>query len=96
MNDFCNGTENTMIKHTPTLAFRLRAAATLLLSLPAIVAAACFAHGHGALGSAGLLAVLAAAIAAGAAGAYLALSPLRSNRLSSTAAPRATAVVSHI
>ncbi|HEX4895679.1 MAG TPA: hypothetical protein VFV11_05045 [Solimonas sp.] len=49
---------------------RLRMAAVLLLSLPATVATACFAHGHGALGSWSLLAILATAIAAGAWGAY--------------------------
>lgn len=49
---------------------RLRSAAVLLLSLPSTVAAACFAHGHGALGSWALLAVLIACIVAGAVGAY--------------------------
>ncbi|HKY90990.1 MAG TPA: hypothetical protein VJM11_08120 [Nevskiaceae bacterium] len=44
---------------------RLRTAAVLLMSLPSIVASACFAHGHGSLSSLGLLAVLAATIAAG-------------------------------
>ena len=62
---------------TMSIESRLRKAATLLMSLPATVAAACFAHGHGAMGSLALLAVLAAAIAAGAVGAYLLLSLLR-------------------
>ena len=57
---------NTHIR--PEIA--LRRAAALLLSLPAIVATACFAHGHGALGSGALLAVLAVSSAAGAWGAY--------------------------
>ena len=56
---------------------RLRLAAVLLLSLPAIVAAACFAHGHGALGSGSLLAILAACFGAGAAGSYPLLKLLR-------------------
>lgn len=62
---------------TLSLESRLRKAATLLMSLPATVAAACFAHGHGALGSYALLAVLAAAVAAGGIGAYLLLSLIR-------------------
>ena len=62
---------------TMSIESRLRKAATLLMSLPATVAAACFAHGHGAMGSLALLAVLAAAIAAGGVGAYLLLSLLR-------------------
>ncbi|MCC2655862.1 MAG: hypothetical protein K0Q76_970 [Panacagrimonas sp.] len=56
---------------------RLRFAAALLLCLPAIVAAACFAHGHGAMGSPGLLAVITACIAAGAAGSYPLLQMIR-------------------
>lgn len=62
---------------TLSLESRLRKAAALLMSLPATVAAACFAHGHGALGSYALLAVLAVAIAAGGIGAYLLLSLIR-------------------
>lgn len=62
---------------TMSLESRLRKAAALLMSLPATVAAACFAHGHGALGSFALLGVLAAAIAAGGVGAYLLLSLVR-------------------
>ena len=62
---------------TPTIETRLRLAATLLLSLPAVVATACFAHGHGAMGSYSLLALLVAAIAAGAYGAYQVLALLR-------------------
>lgn len=62
---------------TAALESRLRTAARLLLSLPATVAAACFAHGHGALGSYSLLAVLVLAIVAGAGGAYLLLSLVR-------------------
>jgi hypothetical protein len=55
---------------TSSFESRLRFAAALLLCLPAIVAVACFAHGHGALGSHGLLAVISACIAAGAAGSH--------------------------
>ena len=51
---------------TSTFESRLRLAAALLLSLPAIVAAACFAHGHGAMPSTAFLATLFACIAAGA------------------------------
>ncbi len=57
---------------------RLKTVAALLLTLPAVVATACFAHGHGALSAPGLLLLLAAAISAGAAGAYLALGARRS------------------
>lgn len=72
----------------------LRFAAVLLLTLPASVAAACFAHGHGALGSTGLLAVLAAAIGAGAWSAYTLLMALRaSQNASSTFQRPAYAVV---
>lgn len=60
-----------------SLESRLRKAAALLMSLPATVAAACFAHGHGALGSYALLGVLTAAVAAGGIGAYLLLSLIR-------------------
>lgn len=42
----------------------------LLLGLPAMVAAACFAHGHGALGSQALSLLLLVAFALGALGAY--------------------------
>lgn len=56
---------------------RLRTAALLLMTLPALVATACFAHGHGAVGSYALLAVLVAAIAAGAYGAYHLLNLIR-------------------
>jgi len=66
---------------TPT---RLKAAAALLMTLPSLVATACFAHGHGALTSMGLLAILAAAISAGAIGAYLALSAQRSRAVHET------------
>lgn len=66
-----------MTLDTPSLESWLRKAAALLMSLPAMVAAACLAHGHGALGSIGLLAILAAAIAAGALGAYGLLSLAR-------------------
>lgn len=62
---------------TLSMIARLRCAAALLMGLPAIVAAACLAHGHGSLGSLGLLAILAGAIAAGALGAYGLLSPIR-------------------
>ena len=66
------------MKHaTPTLESRLRTAAVLLMTLPALVATACFAHGHGAVGSYALLAVLVAAIAVGAHGAYHLLNLLR-------------------
>ncbi|HEX4870997.1 MAG TPA: hypothetical protein VFV27_01675 [Nevskiaceae bacterium] len=44
---------------------RLRRAALLLPILPAIVAAASFAHGHGSLELRGLLAILAACLALG-------------------------------
>lgn len=71
----------------------LRLAAVLLLSLPAAVAAACFAHGHGALGSGGLLAALAAAIAAGAYGAYRLLALTRTQDSTSSFARPAYAVV---
>ncbi len=57
---------------------RLKTVAALLMTLPSVVATACFAHGHGTLSSPGLLAVLAAAISAGAVGAYLALGARRS------------------
>lgn len=60
-----------------SLESRLRKAAALLMSLPATVAAACFAHGHGAVGSVALLVVLAACVAAGAFGSYLLLSLVR-------------------
>jgi hypothetical protein len=63
--------------NTMSIDARLRNAAALLSSLPATVAAACFAHGHGALGLPALLGVLAASIAAGGLGAYLLLSLLR-------------------
>ena len=76
---------------TMSLASRLRVAASLLMSLPTIVAAACFAHGHGAVGSTALLAVLAACVAAGAAGSYLLLSVIRKSnpaaRLAAAASP---------
>lgn len=62
---------------TPSIETRLRLAATLLMGLPAAVATACFAHGHGAMGSYSLLALLVAAIAAGAYGAYQVLTLLR-------------------
>lgn len=62
---------------TLSLESRLRKAATLLMSLPSVVAAASFAHGHGTLGSWGLLLVLAACIGAGAIGSYLLLSLVR-------------------
>lgn len=83
---------------TPKLSpeFRLRSVALLLMSLPSLVAAACFAHGHGALGSYGLLALLAAAIAAGAAGAYLALKLLPSRKEMSSGLPVAAAVSNHL
>lgn len=55
---------------TPSLESRLRLAAILLMSLPALVATACFAHGHGAVSSNALLVMLVAAIATGACGAY--------------------------
>ena len=88
-----------MKTRTPTLAARLRIVATLLLTLPAVVAAACFAHGHGAVGAGVLLAVIAAAIAAGAAGAYLALAALggssRRRQLPAQASGAALATVSH-
>lgn len=60
-----------------SLESRLRKVSALLMGLPATVAAACFAHGHGALGSGSLLAILATCIAAGAFGSYLLLSLLR-------------------
>lgn len=65
---------------TPCIETRLRLAAALLLGLPAAVATACFAHGHGAVGSFSLLALLLAAIAAGACGAYSLLTLLRPQR----------------
>ena len=84
--------------HTSKLSpeFRLRSVALLLMSLPSLVAAACFAHGHGALGSYSLLALLATAISAGAAGAYLALKLLPSRRKVSSGLPVAAAVSSHL
>lgn len=63
--------------NTMSIDARLRNAAALLLSLPATVAAASFAHGHGALGAYALLAALVASIAIGGVGAYLLLSLLR-------------------
>lgn len=57
-----------------SLQRRLKLASLLLLSLPAVVAAACFAHGHGALGSLVLTCVLSAAFALGSLGAYALLS----------------------
>ncbi|MGQ0530286.1 MAG: hypothetical protein ACT4PG_10855 [Panacagrimonas sp.] len=71
---------DTLSNETPSVESRLRKAAALLMSLPATVAAACFAHGHGAVGSLALLAVLAAAIAAGGYGAYLLLSLVRKSK----------------
>jgi hypothetical protein len=65
-----------------SLESRLRKAATLLMSLPTVVAAACFAHGHGAVGSLALLAVLAACVVAGAFGSYLLLSLVRTPSVS--------------
>lgn len=65
------------MKLTKSLESRLRSAALLLMSLPSAVAAACFAHGHGAVGSSALLAMLVVAIAAGALGAYRLLSLTR-------------------
>ena len=78
-----------MTKATPTLETRLRLAAALLMSLPAIVATACFAHGHGAMGSYTLLALLVAAIAAGAYGAYQVLTLLRPQQHALNALPKA-------
>ncbi|MDO9451230.1 MAG: hypothetical protein Q7J29_00050 [Stagnimonas sp.] len=69
-----------MTPATPTLESRLRLAATLLMSLPAVVATACFAHGHGALGSYSLLALLVVAIAAGSYSAYQLLTLLRTRQ----------------
>lgn len=79
-----------------TLSFesRLRKAATLLMSLPTIVAAACFAHGHGAVGSVALLVVLAASVAAGAFGSYLLLSLVRKPLASANARLSAAAASS--
>ena len=62
---------------TSLVESRLRSAALLLMSLPATVAAACFAHGHGTVGSSALLAILIVAIVAGAVGAYRLLSLTR-------------------
>lgn len=73
----------------PTLESRLRTAALLLMSLPALVATACFAHGHGALGSYALLAVLVTAIAAGAYGAYHLLNLLRPQQTPPHGLPKA-------
>ena len=74
---------------TPSIETRLRLAATLSLSLPAVVATACFAHGHGAMGSYSLLALLVAAIAAGAYGAYQLLTLLRPQQNTLDGLPRA-------
>lgn len=63
-----------------SLDSRLRTAAVLLMCLPATAAAACLAHGHGAMNSDSLLAVLAAVIAIGSIGAYLMLSPLLASK----------------
>lgn len=85
-----------MTLDTLSLESRLRKAAALLMSLPATVAAACFAHGHGAVGSYTLLAVLAVAIAAGGVGAYLLLSLIRkpvSDTASLTAARASTPTI---
>ena len=65
------------MKLTQSLESRLRSAALLLMSLPTLVALACFAHGHGTLGSSGLLGVLILAVGAGALGAYRLLSLAR-------------------
>lgn len=62
---------------TRVIESRLRSAATLLMALPTLVALACFAHGHGTLGSSGLLATLILAVGAGAVGAYQLLSLTR-------------------
>lgn len=75
---------------TLSIESRLRKAAALLMSLPATVAAACFAHGHGAVGSYALLGVLAAAIAAGGVGAYLLLSLVRKPTANPSLRPAAT------
>jgi len=78
-----------MTPATPPFAHRLRLAATLLMSLPALVAGACFAHGHGALGSQSLLALLVVAIAAGACGAYPILSLLHPQQRAPHGLPKA-------
>ncbi len=78
-----------MTHATPTLESRLRLAATLLMGLPAAVATACFAHGHGAMGSYSLLAVLVAAIAAGGYGAYQLLTLLRPQQNTFNGLPKA-------
>lgn len=77
---------------TTSIESRLRKAAILLMSLPATVAAACFAHGHGALGSYALLGVLATAIAAGGVGAYLLLSLVRKPASKSSLAAAAASI----
>lgn len=74
---------------TPTLESRLRTSAVLLMTLPALVATACFAHGHGAVGSYALLAMLVAAIAAGAYGAYQLLNLLRPSQKNTHGLPKA-------
>jgi hypothetical protein len=80
-----------MSTHSPSLESRLRLAAALLLCLPAIVAAACFAHGHGALSSTALLGALSACIAAGATTGLALLRPLKSSSSSIAAGRNAAA-----
>lgn len=71
---------------TSSSAPRLRLAAALLLSLPSLVAAACFAHGHGALPSGAFLVALFTCIAVGASAGLAVLRHVKST--SPTAAAR--------
>lgn len=85
------------MKNVPELfAVRLRQAAVLLMSLPTVVAAACFAHGHGSLGSTALLLVLAACVAAGAVGSYRVLELIRTPRRTAVAHSASTSSTSSI
>ena len=75
------------MNHPNSVSFRstLRSAAGLLVALPALVALACFAHGHGAYGATGLGLALVACLAVGA------LAARRLMRLLETDTPNAVA-----
>lgn len=62
-----------MIRNSTIANTSKHTAAGLLLTLPALTAAACYAHGHGALGGVALGIIVSLAIAAGAWGAGLLL-----------------------
>lgn len=70
-----------MSKTTSSSASRLRLAAALLLSLPSLVAAACFAHGHGALPSGAFLLALFTCIAVGASAGLAVLRHVKSTSI---------------